>query len=196
MIVLASSSSARRHLLENAGIAFEAVSPFVDEREIEQLLVAGGASAGDLAIALADVKALAVLALRPDDVVIGADQVLELDGQHYGKPLSRERAADQLRHLAGRTHRLHSAVSIAAGDIVARRHVATAELTMRPLSDAQIEAYLDIAGEAALHSAGTYLLEGIGIRLFAAIDGDYFAILGLPMLPLLDALRDLGALTD
>ena len=194
MIVLASSSPARMALLAHAGVSFEAVSPGVDEREIEVLLRAGGAAAGDLAIALADAKALAVMALRPDDIVIGADQVLECDGDFLGKPGTRAAAAAQLRRLRGRTHSLHSAVSIARADVVVRRHLSTAQMTMRWLDDDRIERYLDEAGEAALHSAGAYLVEGIGIQLFSAIDGDYFAILGLPMLPLLDALRDLGAL--
>lgn len=194
MIVLASSSAARVAMLTQAGVRFEPVSPGVDEREIETLLVAGGASAGDLAIALADAKALAVLALRPDDIVIGADQVLEIDGEHFGKPGTREAAAAQLRRLSGRTHRLHAAVSVALDDVVARRHLATVEMTMRTLSEERIQHYLDAAGEPALHSAGSYLIEGIGIQLFSAIDGDYFAILGLPMLPLLQMLRDLGAI--
>jgi septum formation protein len=194
MIVLASSSRARQTLLTHAGIRFEALSPGVDERRIERLLAAGGASPGDLAIALADAKALAVLPLRPDDIVIGSDQVLDLAGERFSKPADRAAAADQLARLSGRTHRLSSAVSIARGDIVVWRHVATVSLTMRPLSERAISRYLDAAGEDVLHSVGAYLIEGIGIQLFSAIEGDYFAILGLPMLPLLEALRELGAL--
>jgi len=194
MIVLASSSSTRRALLANAGLVFEAVAPHVDERGMENLILAGGASPRDLAIALADAKALAVMPFRPDDIVIGSDQVLDLEGERFVKPTSRAEAAEHLRRLAGRTHHLHSAVSIGFGDGIARRLIATVSLTMRPLSDAAIERYLDAAGEDVLHSVGAYHIEGVGIRLFQAIDGDYFAILGLPMLPLLEALRELGAL--
>jgi septum formation protein len=194
MIVLASSSSARRALLDHAGIVFEALSSDVDERRIEALLRAGGASPSERAQALADAKAMAVLPLRPEDIVIGADQILELDGVCFAKPGSRDAAADHLARLAGHTHRLHAAVSIAIGDTIVWRHVEVAAMTMRPLSPEQIERYLDEAGEDVVHSVGAYWIEGVGIRLFSAIDGDYFSILGLPMLPLLEALRTFGAL--
>lgn len=194
MIVLASTSPTRKALLKNAGIVFEAVSPPVDERSLEKLLLAGGAPPRALAAALADAKALAVMPFRPDDTVIGADQVLELEGERFVKPVDRLDAAAQLRRLQGRSHRLHTAVSIAVNDEIAWRHVATATLAMRPLDEAAIARYLDEAGEDVLHSVGAYLLEGVGIRLFTAIDGDYFAILGLPLLPVLEALRSLGAL--
>jgi septum formation protein len=194
MIVLASSSRTRQQLRTQAGIRFEALSPGVDERRIEHLLAAGGAAPGDLAIALADAKALATLPFRPDDVIIGSDQVLDLNGERFTKPSNRAAAADQIRRLSGHTHQLSSAVSIAVGDLVVWRHLSSVRLTMRPLSEDAIARYLDAAGDDILHCVGAYMIESIGIQLFSAIEGDYFAILGLPMLPLLEALRELGAL--
>ncbi|MCX5581394.1 Maf family protein [Kaistia terrae] len=191
-LILASTSSTRIALLRNAGIPFEAVSPGVDERALELPLLAAGATPTEIALALARAKAQAIT--TPGALVLGGDQVLDLDGERFVKPADRADAARQIARLAGKTHRLRTAVVLASeGDIV-WEFVSTASLTMRPLSEAAIERYLDEAGESALWSVGAYLLEGVGIQLFSAIDGDYFSILGLPLLPLLEILRQRGIL--
>lgn len=164
----------------------------MDERAIERGLP--NATPRRVAAALAAAKAVNVSRRLPLAIVIGADQTVDLDGKSLSKPLDRGAAARQLRALSGKTHALHSAFAVAqAGRVVARR-TKSARLTMRALSKRQIDTYLDAAGEAAMASVGVYQLEGLGIRLFERIEGDYFTILGLPMLPLLAALRGLGAI--
>jgi len=191
-LILASTSSTRIALLRNAGIAFEALSPGVDERALEAPLLATGRTPSEIALALARAKALALTA--PDRLVLGADQVLDLDGRRFVKPSDRAAAAAQIAALAGRTHHLRTAMVLASEGAVVYEHVSTASLTMRPLSAEAIERYLDAAGESALWSVGAYLLEGVGIQLFSSIEGDYFSILGLPLLPLLAELRRCGHL--
>ena len=129
---------------------------------------------------------------KPTDAVIGADQTLECEGKRFSKPASREEARAQIAALAGRTHALHSGLAGVRDGAVVWRHVETARLTMRALSAAEIDAYLDRAGDAALASVGAYQIEGVGIQLFERIEGDYFTILGLPLLPLLKWLREEG----
>jgi septum formation protein len=189
-LILASTSSTRIALLRNAGIAFEARSPGVDERALEAPLLAAGATPSEIALELARAKALALDA--PGALVLGADQVLDLEGERFVKPVDRAAAAAQIAALAGRTHHLRTAIVLAREGSVVFEHLTTASLTMRPLSDEAIERYLDEAGESALWSVGAYLLEGVGIQLFSAIEGDYFSILGLPLLPLLAELRRQG----
>lgn len=191
-LILASTSSTRIALLRNAGIDFATISPGVDERALETPLLEAGASPTEIALALARAKALAIAA--PDALILGGDQVLDLDGERFVKPADRADAARQIARLAGRTHHLRTAVVLANEGEIAWELVSTASLTMRPLSEAAIEHYLDEAGESALWSVGAYLLEGVGIQLFSAIDGDYFSILGLPLLPLLEILRQRGVL--
>jgi septum formation protein len=191
-LILASTSSTRIALLENAGVVFEARSPGVDERALEGPLLAAGATPTEIALELARAKARAIPA--PGRLVLGADQVLDLGGQRFVKPADRAGAAGQIAALSGRTHHLRTAIVLARDDEILFEHVSTASLTMRPLSAEAIERYLDAAGESALWSVGAYLLEGVGIQLFSAIEGDYFSILGLPLLPLLAELRRLGAL--
>lgn len=191
-LILASTSSTRIALLRNAGLDFEAVSPGVDERALEMPLLAAGATPTEIALALARAKALAVSV--PGALVLGGDQVLDLDGERFVKPADRADAAWQIARLAGKTHRLRTAVVLAEEGEIVWEFVSTASLTMRPLREPEIERYLDEAGESALWSVGAYLLEGVGIQLFSAIDGDYFSILGLPLLPLLEILRQRGVL--
>jgi septum formation protein len=153
-----------------------------------------GIAAEDVALALADSKARAVSARRPGAIVVGADQILECEGRWFDKPATVEEAARHLRALRGRTHRLVSAV-VAVRDGERRwRHAAEARLTMRDFSDRFLEDYLARSGPAILESVGAYRLEGLGAQLFARIEGDYFTILGLPLLPLLDFLRGERAL--
>jgi septum formation protein len=186
-LILASQSRARRILLANAGIAFEAVPAGVDERSIQQR--SGTLAAGELAALLAREKALAVSRQRPDHIVIGADQTLALNSHLFSKPDGRVQAAEQLRALSGRTHELHSAVAVARDREVLFAHVAVARLTMRRLGGDEIANYLDEAGDDVTSSVGAYQLERFGVHLFEHIEGDHFTILGLPLLPLLGFLR-------
>ena len=191
-LVLASTSAARQSLLAHAGLTFEALAAPVDERDIEAPLIAAGASPETIAQHLAEAKALSVLSLRPGAVVIGGDQVLDLDGERFVKPGDRAGARRQIERLAGRTHRLVSAVAIARDGAIRWTHASEARLAMRPLTPAAIEHYLDSAGEGIYGSVGAYHLEGAGVRLFETVSGDYFTILGLPLLPLLGWLRGEG----
>jgi septum formation protein len=192
-LVLASTSAARRALLANAGVPVEVAAPAVDEAAVKAALLADDASPRDVADALAEAKAVKVSA-RSAGLVIGADMTLDLDGRLYDKPISVQEARAHLLDFKGRTHSLHSAVVIAEGGSPVWRHVATARLTMRPFSEAFLDAYLAAEGEALLSSVGCYRLEGLGAQLFERIDGDYFAILGLPLLPILGYLRERGAI--
>lgn len=186
-LVLASQSRARQMLLGNAGLSFEALPADIDERGI----VAAANLSDPIAIArhLAREKAIHVSQQRAGRFVIGADQTLALGSRQFNKPAGRVQAAEQLGALAGRTHELHSAVSVVSDGKVLFDDVASARLTMRPLTASAIDAYLDAAGEKVTTSVGAYQLEGLGIHLFERIEGDHFTILGLPLLPLLDFLR-------
>jgi septum formation protein len=186
-LILASQSCARQALLTNAGISFEAVTAEIDERAVQQ---ASGLSApGAIASLLAREKALSVSARQPGKFVIGADQTLALGEHLFSKPAGRAQAAEQLRALAGRSHELHSAVAVARDGKILFEAVAIAGMTMRRLGEAEIDIYLDEAGDAVTSSVGAYQLEGLGVHLFERIEGDHFTILGLPLLPLLAFLR-------
>ncbi|WP_106754458.1 Maf family protein [Pannonibacter carbonis] len=191
-LVLASGSRIRATLLANARLDFAVDPATVDERAVEAPLLEAGFPPEDIAQVLAEAKALDVAGRRPQDLVIGADQVLGLGNARFTKPADMEAARRQLLDLSGKTHELHSAVVLARGDEVLWRHVSTARLTMRALSPAEIGRYLALAGDAVLSSVGCYQLENVGVRLFERIEGDYFSILGLPLLPLLGELRALG----
>ena len=186
-LVLASQSRARQLLLANAGIDFEAIPANIDERAAQQS--AGLSAPADIAMLLARAKAVAVSIQKPDRYVVGADQTLALGQRLFNKPSGRAEAAEQLRGLSGRTHELNSAVAVAHGGEIVFVHVALARMTVRPLNEVEIEAYLTHAGEAVTSSVGAYQLEGLGVHLFERIDGDHFTILGLPLLPLLAFLR-------
>jgi septum formation protein len=186
-LVLASQSRARQTLLANAGIAFEAVPADIDERAVQQ--ASGLIAPGDIAALLAHKKALAVSLHQPGRFVVGADQTLARGIRLFSKPAGRAEAAEQLRALAGGSHALHSAVAVARDGKILFEAISTAEMTMRPLGEAEIEVYLDQAGEAVTSSVGAYQLEGLGVHLFERIAGDHFTILGLPLLPLLAYLR-------
>jgi septum formation protein len=188
-VVLASKSAARRAVLEGAGVPFEVAVAGVDEDAVKASLLADGATPRDIADALAELKAIRVSRSRPD-LVIGADQTLELDGQLYDKAETVEEARARLKLLRGKPHKLHSAVVVAKEGTPIWREVVTATLTMRDFSDDFIEDYLAREGEAALGSVGCYRLEDLGAQLFSRIEGDYFAILGLPLLGLLELLRN------
>jgi len=191
-IILASASAARQAILKNAGLAVESLPADIDERAAEAPLLQSGAGVDDIAQALAMIKASHVSQQRPADLVIGADQTLEFAGERLTKPADMAAARRQLLKLAGKPHRLHSAVACCRGGAVIWQHMETVTLTMRPLTPQEIGRYLAKAGETALASVGAYQIEGPGIQLFERIEGDYFAILGLPLLPLLTFLRAQG----
>lgn len=190
-IILASASSARKALLENAGVPLAAALPaYVDEEEIKLSLKKEGASALQVAETLAEMKAQRLSMKHPEALVIGADQMLECNGVWFDKPVDLDHAAAHLAALAGKTHQLQCSVCVLRGGKRLWHHNETASLTMRALSPAFIAAYLDAVGDDALLSVGAYQLEGLGAQLFAKVSGDYFTILGLPLLPLLDFLRN------
>jgi septum formation protein len=186
-LILASQSRARQALLTQAGIDFKAVPAELDERALQQ--TSGLSAPGEIAAHLARAKALAVSSRQPGGYVVGADQTLALGTRLFSKPAGRAQAAEQLRALAGRSHELHSAVAVARDREILFEEVATARMNMRRLGEAEIETYLDQAGEAVTTSVGAYQLEGLGVHLFERIEGDHFTILGLPLLPLLAFLR-------
>lgn len=186
-LVLASQSRARKMLLANAGLSFEAIPADIDERGVQQ--ASQLSSPGEIAKLLAREKAVWVSARKAGQYVIGADQTLALGNRLFNKPDGRAAAAEQLRTLAGQTHELHSAIAVALDGKIAFETVAVAQMTMRPLSGEEIRLYLDEAGDAVTTSVGAYQLEGLGVHLFERIEGDHFTILGLPLLPLLDFLR-------
>jgi septum formation protein len=193
-LVLASASGARIALLKNAGIEFTARAAGIDERAIEAPLAESRIAAPGIALALAEAKALDVAAREPEALVVGADQILAAGGERWNKPASFGEARAQLLALSGRTHTLHTAVAVVHGKAVLWRHEDAAHMHMRVLSPDLIESYLARIGDLALKSVGAYQLEGPGIQLFDRIDGDYFTILGLPLLPLLGFLRSEGAI--
>jgi septum formation protein len=186
-LVLASQSRARQALLANAGIAFDAIPADIDERAIQQ--ASGLTAPGEIALLLARQKALAVSAPHPDRYIIGADQTLALGERLFSKPAGRAQAAAQLRALAGGSHELHAAIAVARNGRILFETVNVARMTVRSLSEIEIDAYLHEAGEAVTTSVGAYQLEGLGVHLFERIEGDHFTILGLPLLPLLAFLR-------
>ena len=186
-LVLASQSKARRTLLANAGIEFESDPADIDERAIQ---ASSGLSApSDIAKLLAREKAISVSIRRPTRYVVGADQTLALRARIFNKPAGRAQAVDQLRALAGHCHELHAAVAVACDGKLLFEHVSIARMTVRPLRDAEIENYLEAAGDAVTTTVGAYQVEGLGVHLFEHIEGDHFTILGLPLLPLLAFLR-------
>jgi len=193
-ILLASTSFARRRLLEAVGVTIEVEAPGLDEDSLAQALRAEGHGARTTADALAEAKALKLSLRRPGRLVLGGDQTLECDGAIFSKPDDMAEAARQLGVLQGRSHLLHSAAVLAEDGRAVWRHVSTARLTMRRLDQAAIEEHLSRAGGAILGSVGAYHVEGPGLRLFTAIDGDLFTVMGLPLLPLLNHLIDCGFL--
>jgi septum formation protein len=192
-VTLASASASRAAILRAAGVDFRAVAAGVDEAAVKAQMLGAGAGANEIAEELAKRKALHVSRDR-GGLVIGADQTLEFEGAVYDKPEDEARAREQLERLRGRTHSLHAAVAVARDGEILWAQSDTARLTMRAFSDRFLNAYLERQGEALLATVGAYRLEGEGVQLFEAIDGDYFSILGLPLMGLLKILRREGAL--
>ncbi|GGL44053.1 Maf family protein [Caulobacter rhizosphaerae] len=192
-VTLASKSAARQAILRNAGVTFEAVGSGVDEDAAKAGLLAEGASPREVADALAELKAFKVSTKRPG-LVIGSDQTLDLDGVLYDKVDTIEAARERLVQLRGKVHKLHSAVVVARDGQPIWRVVETTKLSVRSFSDAWLDGYLERNAPDILSSVGCYFLEGEGVQMFDRIDGDYFAILGLPVVGLFDFLRLHGAL--
>jgi septum formation protein len=191
-LILASKSPFRAQILLNAGVSFRAEAAAIDERSAEAPLLKSGAAPEEVASVLAEAKALDVSLRFPDALVLGADQTLSLDGELFHKPADMEAGRRHLLKLSGKTHTLSSALVLARRGETLWRHVSVAVLAMRSLSPSFIGRHLARVGEPALSSVGAYQYEGEGIQLFEEIDGDYFTIVGLPLLPLLAQLRLLG----
>lgn len=195
-VVLASASRPRAALLTGAGIAFTTDPPAIDEAAVKASIRGEGGSAAAAAEALAALKAQQVSRRHPGALVIGADQMLECGAAWFDKPTDPAQARRHLKALRGQAHDLISAVAVVRDGTVLWHHVERATLTMRPFSEAFLDDYLARAGESARRSVGVYEMEGLGIQLFSRIDGDYFAILGLPLLPILDFLRGHGVIQE
>jgi septum formation protein len=193
-LILASASQIRRTLLERAGVLHEAMAARVDEPAIRESLGTEGAKPRDIADALAEAKARKQSLRHPDAMVIGCDQVLEFEGEALAKAETRAEAAAQLRRLSGKTHRLHSAVVICEGGQPVWRHVGIVRLTMRELSVPYLTGYLERNWESVRDCVGAYKLEEEGVRLFARVEGDYFTVLGLPLIELLGYLALRGVI--
>lgn len=193
-LILASGSPFRKALLANAGLDFTVEKPTIDERAIEAPLKDSGATPQDVALVLATAKADDVSERSLGALVIGSDQTLSLDGEIFHKPADMEGARRHLLRLSGKIHQLNSAVVLVRDGETLWSHVGMAQLTMRHLDPAFIGRHLAGVGDKALQSVGAYQIEGQGIQLFEKVDGDHFTIVGLPLLPLLGALRDLGAI--
>ncbi|TPP07300.1 Maf family protein [Rhizobium glycinendophyticum] len=191
-LILASASSARRSLLDNAGLDYIAEAAQVDERQVEQEVPEAERTPSSIAIHLAIAKAKAVSMRNPLSIVIGCDQTMSLGFELFHKAPDLSSAKQTLQALRGKTHHLNSAVCLVRNNEVLWNHLSVATMRMRLFSDAFLDAYLERNGSRLLGSVGCYQLEGEGIQLFEAIEGDYFTILGLPLLPLLEELRKLG----
>ena len=192
MIILASGSATRRAMLENAGVPFMVDTAPVDEAAVKAAMRAETDNPARVAEVLAELKAARVSARHPGSIVIGADQMLECERQWFDKPADRQAARAQLLALRDKSHRLVSSVVALRDGQRLWHHTDAARLDMRRFSDAFLDDYLERAGAAVLSSVGAYQLEGLGAQLFRVVEGDHFTILGLPLLPLLDFLRENG----
>ena len=193
-VILASGSAGRRMLLENAGVPFRVELPDVDERAIEAAIDESGATPAELALILAEAKAIEVSLRFPDAIVIAADQTMNMGDRLFHKPADMDEARRNLIALSGNTHELNSAVVVAENGRAPWSHVDTAYMTMREFSPAYVGRYLSAVGDAALKSVGSYQIEGMGAQLFDTAEGSYFTIIGLPLLPLLQMLREYGVI--
>ena len=193
-LILASASPARAAMLAAAGVRGEQRPAAIDEADMKEALRADGVAPGDAALAVAELKARRIVSRAPGSLVIGADQILTCEGQWFDKPRNLDEARAQLAALAGRRHELWTAAIVIRDDARLWHEIAQARLWLRPCSDAFLDAYLDAVGALALGSVGAYQIEGLGVQLFARIEGDRFAILGLPLIGLLECLRVQGVL--
>ncbi len=192
MIILASKSASRQAMLDAAGVAYEAVPADVDERSLEAQLA--DAAPANVAIALAEAKALAVSQDRPSALVLGSDSLVTVQGRRFDKPSSRENAAEHLRFFSGKVLELHSAAALAASFAIKWSHAAKVTMQVRELSDSFIETYLEAEWPEVSFCVGVFRIEAMGVQLFESIEGDQFTVLGMPLLPVLSALRAEGVL--
>ena len=190
-IMLASKSKSRRKTLEDAGLIFETVSSGVDEDEIKAKMSKAGATFKQIAEALAREKALTVSKKHPDSLIIGGDQILACEGKYYDKAKNINEARNHLKSFKGKTHELITSIVLVRNGEVIWKHTSRLRLSMRDFSIEFLEEYIEKAGDALLQSAGCYFIEGLGIQLFSNIEGEYYAIQGMPMLALLKKLREL-----
>ena len=193
-LVLASGSRFRKAMLEAAGVDIDVVPAAIDERAVEETLAGTGATPEDVALVLAEAKALDVSERQPGRLVLGCDQTLSLGEEIFHKPQDMEAARRHLLKLSGKTHQLNSAAVLARNGETIWRHVGVARLTMRQLDPGFVGRHLARVGPVALNSVGAYQIEGEGIQLFEKVEGDHFTIVGLPLMPLLKELRDLGVI--
>ncbi len=191
-LILASASATRASLLRGAGIPFETRPAHIDEDAIKDSMLADGADSRAIADALAEAKALRISLSCPGELILGADQVLDFDSELISKSPDLEAAAILLRRLRGQAHKIVTAAVLARDGVPIWRHLTVATMTMRDFSEAFLADYLAVEGEGVLSSVGCFQIEGRGLQLFSRIDGDYYSILGLPMIPLLTALRTQG----
>lgn len=193
-LILASGSAARKRMLADAGIIADADPANIDERAIKEEARRMGRASRECALRLAEAKACAVATRHPGSLVLGADQLLDCAGEWFDKPRDRDEARRQLQHLRGRSHELVTAATIVRDEEQLWQAIERPRVTMRAFTDAFLDGYLDAMGARALKTVGAYELEGLGAQLMEKIEGDYFAVLGLPLLPLLHFLRGAGAL--
>lgn len=191
-LILASKSASRRAMLDAAGVVYESIPADIDERAVEAGLE--GAAPGEIAEALAVAKAAAVAQHHPQALVLGSDSLVVAGGRRFDKPKSREEAAEHLRFFSGKVMELHSAAALVKDGGCEWSHASIARLQVRELSDEFVELYLDLEWPAISHTVGAFRIEGPGVQLFEAIEGDQFTVLGMPLLPLLAALREAGVL--
>ena len=191
-LILASKSASRRAMLDAAGVAYESIPADIDERAVEAGLE--GAAPAQIAEALAVAKAAAVAQHHPQALVLGSDSLIVAGGRRFDKPVSREEAAEHLRWFSGKVMELHSAAALVKDGGCEWSHASIARLQVRGLSDEFIAHYLDLEWPAISHTVGAFRIEGPGVQLFEAIEGDQFTVLGMPLLPLLAALREAGVL--
>ncbi len=193
-IVLASGSEIRRQIMDSAGLDFDVVVKPVDEAAIKSAMLTEGAKIRDIADALAESKARKVSMVEPG-LVIGADQIMEMDGRLFDKPADMDAARERLIEMRGKTHHLIGAVVICENGQPVWRHMSKTTLTVREFSEAFLDKYIEAEGEALTKSVGAYRFEGRGAQLFSNVDGDFFSILGLSLIPVLDYLRERGAIS-
>lgn len=194
-VILASGSQIRRQLMTDAGLDFEVIAKPVDEGAIKASMLAESARLQDIADALAEAKAMRVSRLE-EGFVIGADQIMVMDRQLFDKPKTIDEARERLKLMRGKTHYLIGAVVICEGRQAVWRHMAKTKLTMRDFSDAFLDEYIEKEGDLLTKSVGAYRFEGLGAQLFSHVEGDFFSILGLSLLPVMDYLRTRGAIAS
>lgn len=192
-VILASGSAIRRKLMTDAGLEFEVITKAVDEGAIKESMLVESARLRDIADALAEAKSMRVSRIE-EGLVIGADQIMVMDNQLFDKPKDINEARDRLKLMRGKTHYLMGAVVICENGVPVWRHMAKTKLTMREFSDDFLEDYLDAEGDLVTKSVGAYRFEGLGSQLFSHVEGDFFSILGLSLLPVMDYLRLRGAI--